>query len=210
MDERPRDKWPGPRSKDKQTVTEMLNDPNCHHWSECYQFFERAVKLSRLPVDKREDVVHNAFLTVMTYLHTFRFDSKFSTWLMYILRSRIADAMRELIRANKHILIPGDPPDDDNETDLSAFQDSLSPEEICIAREAVDEVLRAMGEYISKHANRERNMRILLLHFFEQYTIAEIAKELGMKEPAVRAVIIAFKHFVKRSGKQDSAPDSSD
>lgn len=211
MLERPRDKWPGPRSNDKQTVKEMLNDLECHHWSECRQFFERSLRLSDLPVDTHEDVVQNAILTVMNYLPTFRFDCKFSTWLIFIARSRIADAKRELARA-RHILIPVDlhPPegDDGNETNQLVLQDSFLPEDICIARETVDEVVRAMHVYINKHANRERNMWILHLHFFEQYSVAEIAKELHMKEPTVRAVINAFKRFLERSDEQGPPPDS--
>jgi RNA polymerase sigma factor (sigma-70 family) len=211
MQERPRNKWPGPRSDDEQTVNEMLNDPNCHHWSECHQFFERLVKLSRVPVDIHDDVVQNALLSVINYLPTFRFDCKFSTWLVYILRSRIVDAMRDLVRANKQVLIPGELLDDDgNDTVILAFQDLHTPEELCISHEELDEVVSAMREYLSNHTNRERNRQILQKFFLYQYTVAEIARELGVNIPVVRSVISAFKRYLNKSNGQSPPSDTID
>jgi RNA polymerase sigma factor (sigma-70 family) len=207
MQERPRNKWPGP--DEKQVVTQMLTDPYCDHWSECRSFFERLIQISRLPEDMREDVAQNAVLSVINSLYTFRFDYKFSTWLVYVARSRITDARRDLARTNKQTSIPSDPVDDEgNEISISAFQEPHTPEEICILHENLAEVVSAMREYLSQHANYERNWQILQKYFLEQYTVEEIVRELGVNAPVIRYIINSFKSHLKRSGEQDTPPET--
>jgi RNA polymerase sigma factor (sigma-70 family) len=202
MHERTRNKWPGP--DEKQVVTQMLTDPYCDHWSECHHFFERLIQVSRLPEDMREDVAQNAVLSVINNLSAFRFDCKFSTWLVYVARSRITDARRDLARANKQTSIPSEPLDDEgNEISAFVFQEPHTPEEMCILHENLAEVVSALREYLSQHANPERNRQILQKYFWEQYTVEEIARELGVNAPVVRYTITSFKSHLKRSGEQD-------
>src|SRR5579859_2271955 len=198
MQERPRNKWPGP--DEKQVVTQMLTDPYCDHWRECHLFFVHLNQLSRLPEDMHEDVAQNALLSVINNLPAFRFDCKFSTWLVYVARSRITDARRELTRANKQISIPNEPLDDDgNEPGELVFQEPHTPEEICIQHENLAEFVSALRVYINQHANPERNWQILEKHFLEQYTVDEIARVLGVNAPVVRYTINSFKSQLKRS-----------
>jgi len=195
MQERPRDKWPGP--DEKQTVVQMLTDPYCDHWNECHQFLERVIQLSRLPVDMQEDVIQNAVLSVVRNLSTFRFDCKFSTWLVYVARSRITDAQRDLNRYKKQFIAQSEAPyNEENETDTFTIEAQHTTEEECIIRENISEAMKALQEYVSAHSKPARNRQILQKIMLDQYTYEEAAKELGVNAPVIRYIVHAAQRAV--------------
>ena len=196
MNERHRNPWPG--LDEKLTVKQMLTDPFCDHWSECHHFFERLIRISGLPEDMKEDVVQNAMLTVSRSLSTFRFDCKLSTWLVYIARSRITDAQRDLNRYKKQVVAQSEVPnDEENETDTFTIEAQYTTEEECVIRENISEAMKALQEYVSNHSKPIRNRQILQKIMLDQYTYEEAAKELGVNAPVIRYIVHAAQLAVR-------------
>src|SRR5713226_3444987 len=168
MNERLHNSWPGP--DDKPVVNQMLADPYSHQWSECRSFFERLKQIRDIPEDTREDVVQNAMVTVSRSLPAFRFDCKFSTWLVYVARSRITDAQRDLNRYKKQFIAQSEAPyNEENETDTFTIEAQHTTEEECIIRENISEAMKALQEYVSAHSKPARNRQILQKIMLDQY-----------------------------------------
>jgi RNA polymerase sigma-70 factor, ECF subfamily len=76
-----------------------------------------------------EDVTQESFLRAFRFLHTFRGDSKFTSWLFRIARNCAMDAIRRRAgqQSREHAL-PLGPPDAEARAELHAALSSVSPE----------------------------------------------------------------------------------
>src|SRR5438105_161034 len=90
--------WPGPH--EKQVIAEMLENRDSEHWTKCSQLMRWLIlkETGKYPTpfspDLVNEIVQNAMLSVVINLPNFRFESKLTTWLLPIARTRTIDGLR--------------------------------------------------------------------------------------------------------------------
>ena len=135
-----------------------------------------------------EEVFSRTVLAAWKGWHTFEHRSEFFTWVCKIGLNKMADYYREQINERSKIIAPG-------LEVLGSFKDNqLSPEEKLILRElrlSVKECLRLLPK---------EKRRLLYLRFWQELTLKEIAKILGVSERAAEGKIyrarLTFKEVV--------------
>lgn len=193
----PRQQWPD--GDDKQIVTAMLNDSASPHWDKCRKFFVRLVVRAKVPVDHREDVVQNALVTVHRSLPAFEHRSRLRTWLVLILRSRVADLYRTLERDRRQIDLSNAVRDDDE--DVPGREMFLAPrttEQQALAHEDLHEIVEALQRYASTRQDPERSWHILEKVLIEQFSVEDVAKELGVEVHVVRYCVYAAQAYLRK------------
>lgn len=128
-----------------------------------------------------EDLSQEIFLKAFRYLHTLRSSEQFAGWLMRIARSRLVDYYRRNCRRPQLVVLePGG--DGSSETDpLEQVGDpSEGADRKARHKELQSIVIREIG-------NLSDGLRaIVSMRLIGEQSTAEIARELGMKESAVR------------------------
>ena len=205
-------RWPG--LDDKLVVAEMLQNPESDHWTACNNFINKLIgKISPyLPYDLREDAVQETMASVHNGLTTFRFNSKFTTWLTSIARHRVIDVERKYTAVVDHEVPTKDTPSE-REEGLETFPANLSrtPEEEFLTSEKLKETIDEIEAFIKKHTKTERNRQILQRVLLEDYSCEETARALGINAPVVSHVVrSARKHLrVRKSNKSSSSSSES-
>lgn len=166
-----------------------------HHKSFAAMYNKVALPLTKFLVKKTggdteavEEVFSRTVLAAWKGWHTFEHRSEFFTWICKIGLNKMADYYREQINERSKIIAPG-------LEILGSFKDNqLSPEEKLILRElrlSVKECLKLLPE---------EKRRLLYLRFWQELTLKEIAKILGVSERAAEGKIyrarLTFKEAV--------------
>lgn len=119
-----------------------------------------------------DEATQDVFISALSSLATFRGDSDFTTWLYRITVNLCRNRLRK--RRTRERLI---------QTLQSIFRfgvtGSVHPEEIIIQREA-DHVLRKAVNKLS-----EKHRLPIILHYYHDFSVAEIAQILDIKEGTV-------------------------
>ena len=117
-----------------------------------------------------EDLVQEVFYKILKYRHTYRGESKFTTWMFRIaLNSKV-----DYYRKNKH-------KSDDIEILESVASNDPSPEDISVQKEKKDILTKALQML------PEEKREILLLSRFQNMKYEEIADIVGCKVGTIKA-----------------------
>jgi RNA polymerase sigma factor (sigma-70 family) len=195
----PDNEWPGP--DDQLVVTEMLNKRNSPHWEQCCNFVERLIQASNLPVEHREDAVQKVMLAVMRYLPGFRYEGRLRNWLGKVVRTHVIDEFREIKHDIEWITHMNDS-SEENEADLldREIKNSLpTPEEICIKREELHEVVIGLQAYVDSHRHPERNRIIVQKVLLEDYSREEVAQQVGTSTEMVGYIVRTAQSYLRKN-----------
>ncbi len=200
------DQWPGPF--DNPVIDAMLHNDS-HNWSECQAYVNRLVlsMASNFPVDVKEEIVQNTMLSIVRYLPNFKRDCRLTSWIVQIVRTRIADAGREQKKLNlRHTPHPNNPEEDDgNDKYIEKIRSPRTAEEECVLQEELQESIKDLVIYLSTHANSERNIHILTMHL-DGLSQKDIARMLHIPAANVGYTIRTLQGFLREQKKRKLPP----
>ena len=136
------------------------------HNRNLYNFFLRQTRNPQTS----EDLVQDVFYKILKYRHTYRGESKFTTWMFSIAHNSKIDHYRK----NKY-------QSDDIEILESVASDDPSPEDISFQKEKKALLMKAL------HKLPEEKREVLLLSRFQNMKYEEIAEILGSKVGTIKA-----------------------
>jgi RNA polymerase sigma-70 factor, ECF subfamily len=181
---------------------EMRANPDSPYWNVCYALILRLVRKSmrrvNLPVDLEEDIIQQIMAAVVRGLPDFRGDSRFTTWLVQVVASKVLDAQRLYIRNNDH------------QTSLNALRETETPaepfeiiaprttESEALIRERLREAIETLQKYVAEHKNPQRNGIILRLVLLDDRGHEEVAQLLGISPQDVHNVVYAARQYLHR------------
>jgi RNA polymerase sigma factor (sigma-70 family) len=151
-----------------------------------------------ITADLVDEIRQNAMLSVVVNLPHFRFESKLTTWLMPIARTRTIDALRvhtRNIRENTPLntLIEGE------ESEEVTYEIEMPGilEEVCITGEELRAVLAEIFVYVNSHAKPERNRKIAEMVLLAGHTLEEAAREVGVSSAVASYVIRTLRQHLQ-------------
>lgn len=131
------------------------------------------------------DCIQQTILKAYEHLETLREPDKFKSWLYGILINTCKDELRRRSR----VAVPEDLPDT-----LAAPEPEVRPETRLTLREAVDRL-------------KEPYRTVLLLYYYEDLPVAEIAEATGAKAPAVRKQLERARDLLKAELEEEGFDD---
>lgn len=172
------------KKDDKARIEAMLSDPTSEYWSECLEYVKERVRIQakNIPLDVWEDIIQEVMVQIVRSLHTFQYNCSLTTWIFLIVKSRVIDKYREITRTSQIIAFSADFLKSYEENELSSSlitHVSRTAEETFMVRENIRQIVAAIQEYISTHANTERNGKILHMVLYEGHSLKEAAKVAG-------------------------------
>ncbi|BFH67041.1 MAG: RNA polymerase sigma factor [Paenibacillus dendritiformis] len=132
-----------------------------------------------------EDIAQEVFVKVYRRLHTFRGDSKWTTWLYRLTRNQLIDSLRRQRRGAADRLEP------DTIVALPHQDEEAMPEEWVIKRERCEQVRRTLGSLPDKYRT------VMVLYHMRQRSYAEIAEQLKMPVRTVETRLYRAKALFK-------------
>lgn len=136
-----------------------------------YMVFTLAMKILKNK-EESEEVAQDVFVKVYQAIKTFKGDSKFSTWIYKIAYYRSLDYLKKQKRSLKTSSI-----DSDFTYDLPSIENTLDALE-------VDERKKIIKSAIDNLA--EDDAVVITLHYFEELSLKEIAKIMGIEANTVK------------------------
>lgn len=138
----------GPDSTPEETFTRMVNQYQVALKRMCYLYLHDRTAA--------EDAVQETFLKAYKHMDTFRSESKERTWLMSIAINTCRDMNRSAW--------------------LRHTEKRVTPEELPIPAEGVDEEALALAQAIRRLPVKHRD--VILLYYYQDMTVQETAKAL--------------------------------
>jgi RNA polymerase sigma-70 factor, ECF subfamily len=172
------------RSDDPQSVlVERVKDGDRGAFYELVRPYERGLFLAALSILNNqadaEDVVQEAILKAFKGIHSFRGESKFSTWIIQI---AINEARMRIRKDRKHLYDSIDEPlrgDEDGDYVPRDFADWREiPSESLQNAQLREELRKALDSLSPKYR------QVVILRDIEHQSIAETAQLLGISEAA--------------------------
>ena len=136
------------------------------HNRNLYNFFLRQTGESQTS----EDLVQDVFYKILRYRHTYRGESKFTTWMFSIAHNSKVDYYRK----NRHQT-------DDMEILESMPSDDPTPEDISVQKNERNLLMRALQKLT------DEKREVLLLSRFQNMKYEEIADIMGCKVGTIKA-----------------------
>jgi RNA polymerase sigma-70 factor, ECF subfamily len=153
------------------------------------QIFKRVLRITG-NISDAEDALQEALLKAYVHIGRFEGRSAFSSWLT---RIAINSALMLLRRKRSHPVY-----DFESGTEIDDFnlpepvETSRSPEESCIQNALENELAQAV-RYLPP------NLRVVMqMRYREEASIAEIAKMLGISEPAVKSRLVRARLQIRK------------
>ena len=122
--------------------------------------------------EEAEEVSQDVFVKVYTALHTFKGESKFSTWLYKIAYYRSLDALKKQKRSQSTSSI-----DSDMEYHLSSMENALTNLEV---KEREQTIKNAIDNLSHDDAI------VITLHYFEELSLKEIGEIMDIEANTVK------------------------
>jgi len=196
-----------PDDESERRLIERLRDRDERAFLELVQLYQgRVYKLVFRMVGRRdeaEDLAQEVFITVLKSIHTFRGDSKFSTWLYRIAANHTKNRMKYLQRraykATSEL-------DDAAEGAIAQSSGAIGPEgrtpESTLAGAQLDRAVQAAIAELD-----EDHREIVVLRDMEELSYEEIVEITGLAEGTVksrlhRARVALRDHVQKRLGER--------
>ena len=158
---------------------------------------ETANKLTDFPEDAQE-IVNNTFLLAYRHLHTFRGDSRLSTWLQSILRNQAVNCYRARCRNGSNITQSLEVQDESNHcwytVDLPDWE-NLPEKSVC--NQELDQVLEDLINELPPAMLQTARM-----YFFEHLAHDTIAEKMRCPPGTVRSRIFRIRQFLIRNLKK--------
>jgi RNA polymerase sigma factor (sigma-70 family) len=195
---------PQPGVSEQAIVEEMLRNREAGHWKKCNEFVTRQVhlKAKNFSWSSQEEIIQEVMYRIARYLPNFRFECALKTWLFQIIGRCIVDEHRYL-QHKERLQIPlvdtfteADYEGEELKTIAANF---ISIEESFEISEKMRNVVTALLEYASTHANSMRNLQIVRMVILEGHTQAEAAKKLGCDVGVVSYVVREAKSYAKKT-----------
>ena len=190
--------WPG--TNDKTVVTEMLSDSESRHWHECCEYVNRHVQIraKNIPADQRKDIVQDVMCKILHALPGFQHSCSLTTWMNPIIMHCIIDTYRKREQAQKHTAPLGDTYDEDEHKGGGIVVESkLDVEKMNIILEDLRQAWAAILEYLSTHANKERNALILKMVIVEEKPLNEAARAAGCSAAMAGYIVRTVRRYVR-------------
>lgn len=145
------------REKDQKAQTQLIN----LFWVDVFSFVLKKVK----DENDADEITVNVFSKVLNKLDLFDPSFQFKTWILTIAQNTMIDFWRKKSRESE------DATDDLHEVKNHFAQ---SPEELLISEEEQAKILKIVESMDSNY------QEIIMLRFFEEKSIKEIAEELNL------------------------------
>jgi len=126
------------------------------------------------------DVAQDALLLAHLHRHTFRCDSRFTTWLYRVAATTALMALRKKKRRAREVLVAPRISDDESTATWNHADPHTTPEDQAGASEAMNVVRERLDQLGDKYKD------IFWMRFFEGYTETEIASRTGLKLTTVK------------------------
>lgn len=149
------------------------------------KIFSTALRILK-DIHVAEDILQEVYLTLIQKLHTFRRESKFSTWLYRIILNKCYMYLRtDKRRDNVEVLEDFVPYDEQGTLHGRVMMNDWSerPDVVNLAKEAMDVIESAMQELSETH------LIVLHLRDIEGFTNGEVSEILGITPQAVKSRI---------------------
>jgi len=183
------------RARNEAQAISSILAGNTHEFHELIRPYERSVYVMALSMLKNEadaeDVAQEAFLKAFRNLHTFRAESKFSTWLLSI----TLNEARNRLRRNNTIRIESldGQPDEQEHVTPAVLRDWREIPSQTLERMEVRSMLQ---QAITSLPPIYRE--VLLLRDVEELTVCESAEALGITEASVKVRLHRARMLLQR------------
>jgi RNA polymerase sigma-70 factor, ECF subfamily len=144
--------------------------------------FSIALSVMKDPTDAA-DMTQEAFIRVMRSLHTYRAETKFTTWLYRLATNVCLDGLRRRGKSIVSLDLEGDEDEPSVGERLSDQDPWASPELGTALRESAGEVRHALGQL------NEAQRLALTLHYFEDMRYEDIAQVMGLPLNTIKSHI---------------------
>lgn len=146
------------------------------------RLFRRAIVLTGNATDG-EDLLQEAFVSAFESLHTFQGKSSFYTWIYTILNRRAIDRYRKMGKGKgeKVLELPGSLEDGT----IRIPEEFEKTEEQTLIRQAV-------------HALPARYRNLVIMHYFEELSIAEMGEILGQPEGTIKSSLFRAREILAK------------
>lgn len=186
---------------DTLVIEAMLSNNGSEHWERCREFVRNYIEkqFSNLASPLREEAVQATMLSVHKSLATFRYQSKFITWLSSIAYHRAIDLLRRQASIGQWE-VHSDNPSESHEDNagISTANIPRTPEEIVLTNELIQETLVEIEMFLQMHAKSERNRQILQMALYDGYSQEETARILGIPTPVVGYVVRSARDYLRK------------
>ena len=149
-----------------------------------------AMKLTRSP-DDAEEILQDVFLILVEKLHTFRGNSKFSTWLYRIIVNACYMHVKHTNRKRDHE-VSVDSYESPDHPAASVKSETIGPDEALLRRERMKLINEATDEL------SESNRLIFRLKEIEGFSNKEVGKVVGISVSAVKSRILRTRLYLRK------------
>ena len=197
--------WPG--AVDRIVIEEMLSNPQSEQWYECREFVKKHVQLraKNVPQDHWDDIIQDAMIRINKFLPSFHYNCALKTWISMVVQTCIIDNHRKSKRALTSIILQDESPnenddeEDEHESDISTANIANAAEDVFLIRNDLREAIKALQDYVSTHANSERNSRILKMTLVEGRSLEEAAGIVGCSASVAGYIVRSAQRYVRES-----------
>ncbi len=178
---------------------EMQQDKRSEYWIICDGLIRDFIRshFLNVPLELQEEMVQETLLSVYRGLPTFRYQSKFTTWLATIARYRSIDVLRRRATKKREEIYLHDSPENDEGNAESVIASTLqTPEEIVLTKEYLCEAIVAIEVFLHLHGKVARNREILYMVLINGHCYEEAAQALGISAPVVGHVVRSARSYL--------------
>lgn len=141
-----------------------------------------ALSIMKDPTDAA-DMTQEAFIRVMRALHTYRAETKFTTWLYRLVTNVCLDGLRRRAKPVTSLDLPGEEDESSVGERLSDEDPWASPEMGTALRESAGEVRQALGQL------NEAQRLALTLHYLEDMRYEDVSHVMGLPLNTIKSHI---------------------
>lgn len=135
-------------------------------------------------VEEAEELLQDTFMKVLDKKHSFRFESKFSTWLWTLSRNLFIDKYRSDYQHQGNFEVQ----DSENESIVENLDSGLDSAEEMLIKKAEEAGLKKCIDELSDNQKES-----LLLKIYSDLSYDEISKNLGLTVSSIKSLLVRSK-----------------